>query len=77
MKKISILIPCYNEELNVEPMAHALTEMFAKDLPNYDYEIVFMDSLIHLITECSRQQVTVLYPWYVISRIRSSSSLSM
>lgn len=44
MKKISILIPCYNEELNVEPMAQALTEMFARDLPNYDYEIVFIDN---------------------------------
>ena len=43
-KKISILIPCYNEELNVEPMAEALTEMFKNDLPNYDYEIVFIDN---------------------------------
>ncbi len=44
MKKISILIPCYNEELNVEPMADALVEMFGRDLPNYDYEIVFIDN---------------------------------
>lgn len=44
MKKISILIPCYNEELNVEPMADALVEMFNRDLPNYDYEIVFIDN---------------------------------
>ncbi len=44
MKKISILIPCYNEELNVEPMAEALVNMFATDLPNYDYEIVFIDN---------------------------------
>lgn len=44
MKKISILIPCYNEELNVEPMGQALTEMFARDLPQYDYEIVFIDN---------------------------------
>jgi len=44
MKKISIIIPCYNEEENVGPMAQALTDMFAKDLPNYDYEIVFIDN---------------------------------
>lgn len=44
MKKISILIPCYNEELNVEPMAHALVELFEKELPNYDYEILFIDN---------------------------------
>ena len=44
MKKISIIIPCYNEEENVGPMAQALTDMFAKDLPDYDYEIVFIDN---------------------------------
>jgi glycosyltransferase involved in cell wall biosynthesis len=44
MKKISILIPCYNEEENVKPMTDALTDMFAKDLPNYDYEILFIDN---------------------------------
>ncbi len=44
MKKISILIPCYNEEENVAPMADALVEMFAKDLPKYDYEILFIDN---------------------------------
>ena len=44
IKDIVVIIPCYNEELNVEPMAQALTEMFAKDLPNYDYEILFIDN---------------------------------
>lgn len=43
-KKISILIPCYNEEENVEPMAEALTELFANELPSYDYEILFIDN---------------------------------
>ena len=41
MKKISIMVPCYNEEENVEPLSKAIIEMFAKDLPQYDYEIVF------------------------------------
>ncbi len=44
MKKISIMVPCYNEEENVVPMSEALTSMFAKDLPNYDYEIIFIDN---------------------------------
>ena len=44
MKKISILIPCYNEEANVEPMAEALVKLFAEQLPNYDYEILFIDN---------------------------------
>lgn len=44
MKKISILVPCYNEEENVIPMSQALTEMLRNDLSNYDYEIVFIDN---------------------------------
>ncbi len=44
MKKISIMIPCYNEEENVIPISEAIIEMFAKDLPNYDYEILFIDN---------------------------------
>lgn len=44
MKKISVLIPCYNEEENVVPMANAVVEEMSKSLPNYDYEIVFIDN---------------------------------
>lgn len=44
MKKISILIPCYNEEENVVPIANAITEELGKNLANYDYEIVFIDN---------------------------------
>lgn len=44
MKRISILIPCYNEEENVKPISDELVKLFAKDLPSYDYEIVFIDN---------------------------------
>ena len=44
MKKISIKVPCYNEEENVIPISEALVDMFAKDLPQYDYEILFIDN---------------------------------
>ena len=44
MKKISIMVPCYNEEENVVPLSEAIIDMFAKDLPQYDYEILFIDN---------------------------------
>ena len=44
MKKVSILIPCYNEEENVGPMSEAIVELFTKELPQYDYELLFIDN---------------------------------
>ncbi len=44
MKKISIVIPCYNETENVEPISTAVIEMMERDLPQYDYEILFIDN---------------------------------
>ena len=44
MKKISVLVPCYNEEENVIPMSQALTSVLTQQLPAYDYEIVFIDN---------------------------------
>ncbi|MBR4342546.1 MAG: glycosyltransferase family 2 protein [Lachnospiraceae bacterium] len=44
MKKISVLVPCYNEEENVIPLSEAIIEQFTKELPEYDYELVFIDN---------------------------------
>ena len=44
MKKISVLIPCYNEEENVIPIANAIVEEMGKNLADYDYEIIFIDN---------------------------------
>ena len=43
MKKVSIMVPCYNEEENVVPMSRALVEQMER-LPQYDYEILFIDN---------------------------------
>lgn len=47
MKKISILIPCYNEQDNVVPMSTAISDLFANELSQYDYELVFIDNDSH------------------------------
>nr|WP_288975087.1 glycosyltransferase family 2 protein [uncultured Shuttleworthia sp.] len=44
MKKISIMVPCYNEEENVIQMHDALTELFRTKLEAYDYEFLFIDN---------------------------------
>lgn len=44
MKKISIVIPCYNEVENVELMAFAVTNVLQEALSQYDYEILFIDN---------------------------------
>ena len=43
-KKISVMIPCYNEELNAWPIYEAVRDEFKKSLPEYDYEILFIDN---------------------------------
>lgn len=44
MKKVSILIPCYNEQENVRPMSEAIANLFQKTLSKYDYELLFIDN---------------------------------
>lgn len=44
MKKISVMIPCYNETDNVIPISEAVIAELQKSLPEYDYEILFIDN---------------------------------
>ncbi|MEI0567387.1 glycosyltransferase family 2 protein [Brachyspira pulli] len=44
MKKISILVPTYNEEDNVNNVVEKLEKIFDENLKNYDYDIVFIDN---------------------------------
>lgn len=44
MKKISVLIPCYNEEANVRPISQAVVSILETELPQYDYELIFIDN---------------------------------
>ena len=43
-KKISVVIPTYNEEANVVPLCQAITGMLETEFPLYDYEVIFIDN---------------------------------
>lgn len=44
MKTISIMVPTYNEEENVNLMYEALKRLFQDELQKYQYEILFIDN---------------------------------
>ena len=68
MKKISIVIPCFNEVENVELISFAVENVLEEALSEYDYEI--LPSSILQFTRCVRHLVTVLSACAVIFRIR-------
>ena len=43
-KLISFVIPCFNEEGNVENISKEIIKLFDNDLSNYDYELLFIDN---------------------------------
>ena len=58
-KKISIMVPTYNEEENVIPLSAAIIEQFENNetLKKYDYEILFIDNCSH---DTTREKLSVL-----------------
>lgn len=57
MKKISILVPCYNEEENVIPLSETIIQVFNNDLSEYDYELIFIDNCS---TDTTRTKIIML-----------------
>lgn len=43
-KVISVMIPTYNEEENARPIYEAVRQELQRSLPQYDYEILFIDN---------------------------------
>ena len=43
MKKISIVLPCFNEEDNVDPLYAAITQAIS-DVQGYQFEFIFIDN---------------------------------
>ena len=56
MKKISFMIPCYNEAENVLPMSEAILSQM-DFLPGYDYEILFIDNCS---TDGTREKISAM-----------------
>ena len=44
MKKISVMIPCYNEVENIVPISEAVVKILEEKLSQYDYEVLFIDN---------------------------------
>lgn len=57
MKKISVVIPCYNEVENVEPMAQAVRDLVSARLSQYSHEIIFIDNYS---TDGTREKLRLL-----------------
>jgi polyisoprenyl-phosphate glycosyltransferase len=57
MKKVSVMIPTYNEEDNVAPLSKEIIDVFERSLPEYDYEIVFIDNFS---SDNTRDRLTIL-----------------
>ena len=48
-KKITVLVPCYNEVENVRPLSEAIIDIFETDetLRKYRFDILFIDNIRH------------------------------
>jgi glycosyltransferase involved in cell wall biosynthesis len=44
VKKISVITPCFNEEMNIEECQKQLREVFEKHLSRYEFEHIFADN---------------------------------
>ena len=43
-KKISVMIPCYNEEENIRPIYEVVKKQLSDNCSSYNYEILFIDN---------------------------------
>lgn len=64
MKTISIVVPTYNEELNIQNVYERVCELFETQLKNYEMELLFIDNASHdstrrLIEELAQKDIRV------------------
>ncbi len=62
MKKISLIIPAYNEELNIPIIRGKIQEVFQSQLPHYTYEILFVNDGSRDRTQEVLEQLSLDFP---------------
>lgn len=80
MKTVSIVVACYNEEGNINLLAKRIADIFATDLSDYNYQLLFMDndstdhtrSLIERLCETDPEHVCAIFNVHNFGSIRSS-----
>ena len=66
MKKIDIVVPCYNESENIRPLYEAIKEVFAKELPAYDFNLLLVndgskDTSLLVLQQLAKEDERVKY----------------
>ena len=66
MKKIDIVVPCYNESENIRPLYQAIKEVFARELPDYQFHLLFVndgsqDSSLLALEQLAKEDGRVKY----------------
>ena len=49
MKKIGIMIPCYNEQENIVQICNAVVKEITEELPQYEYESLSLMIMKYLL----------------------------
>ena len=66
MKKIDIVVPCYNESENIRPLYEAVKEVFDRELPDYDFNLLLVndgsvDSSLLTLEQLAKEDGRVKY----------------
>ena len=66
MKKIDIVVPCYNESENIRPLYQAIKDVFTKELPAYDFNLLLVndgskDSSLLILQQLAKEDERVKY----------------
>ena len=66
MKKIDIIVPCYNESENIIPLYEAITGVFSEKLPEYSYSLIYVndgssDNSLQVLKKLSSEDENVKY----------------